>query len=66
MCTRAVVGQTTVARLLQSFMGVLKQTGAVCEAAVCPGRLDLLQFAKSYGCPWPDSLYPQNRRGGAC
>ena len=62
--TRAVTPYTTVPQLVQSFRGGLEQGEAVCEAATSLGRLDLLQCARSFGCPWPDAVYSIAAKGG--
>lgn len=55
---------TTVSQLVKSFMSGLEQGEAVCKATAKVGRLDLLQCAGLYGCPWTDSLYSKAAEGG--
>lgn len=50
--TRAVTSDTTLPQLLYSFECGLGKSSTVCDAAAAIGRLDLLQCARSFGCPW--------------
>ena len=61
--TRVVTAHSTVPQLVQSFQSGIKHRGAVREAAASLGRLDLLQYARAYGCPWPDAFYSEAAAG---
>lgn len=62
--TRAVMANTMVSQLLESFESGLKERGELCEEAASLGRLDLLRCARVFGCSWPDSLNSKAAEGG--